>query len=141
MTPEKKQEIFTKVAKHLLTQGQRAVAVEGSPACRYRGMNNTKCAIGCLIPDELYEEQMEGHSAASLLGNSGYFPKHYYCEQNVDKNTQLRALLGIEEKTEQADLSFLSYMQYVHDAVHKDFWRIRLVDFAVNNRLTMPEGV
>ena len=31
-----------------------------SEGCLYRGPNGTKCAVGALIPDELYKEEIEG---------------------------------------------------------------------------------
>ena len=50
------QEIFDHVASHLFTQGERAMSGIG---CAYRGQNGTKCAVGCLIPDENYHPRME----------------------------------------------------------------------------------
>ena len=29
-------------------------------SCRYKTPDGLKCAVGCLIPDELYNEKMEG---------------------------------------------------------------------------------
>lgn len=64
MTP---QEIFTKVKAHLLKQNARSMAhvtVDGDAAldCAYRGDNGTMCAVGCLIPDQLYRRSLEGWS-------------------------------------------------------------------------------
>ncbi len=65
MTP---QEVYDKVKTHLLTQGKRAV-VEDHPNVYPEGVYRTaaglKCAIGCLIPDELYNPDLEGASACS----------------------------------------------------------------------------
>ena len=58
-----KQEIFTKVRKHLLSQGKQAM--RGS-CCGYRGNDGTSCAAGCLIPDEEYHEGLEFHSVMSV---------------------------------------------------------------------------
>ena len=46
----------------MLTQKVQARAkdIDGSTYCRYRGDNGTKCAIGCLIPDKLYDQKIEG---------------------------------------------------------------------------------
>ena len=55
-----KQEIFDRVAIHLMTQGHPAVNEDGD--CRYRGERGTSCAVGCLIPDELYDPEIEGES-------------------------------------------------------------------------------
>lgn len=50
---------FQKVKNHLLTQNCSSVSIEDEHACMYRGVNNTSCAIGCLIPDEIYSPKME----------------------------------------------------------------------------------
>jgi hypothetical protein len=34
--------------------------------CRYRGPHETRCAFGILIPDEEYEEEMEGQDLTLL---------------------------------------------------------------------------
>lgn len=69
------QEIFDKVMRHLLTQGERSVDREGH--CAYRGDNGKKCAIGCLISDDAYNPDIEGRGISSLevkaaLRYSGY---------------------------------------------------------------------
>ncbi|MER9178914.1 hypothetical protein [Mesorhizobium sp. M0767] len=62
----KTQEIYDTVAKHLLAQGKRATTGQtssyGGDSCAYRGEGDTKCAAGCLIPDDLYKPDMEGDS-------------------------------------------------------------------------------
>ena len=67
-----KQEIFNTVAKHLLKQG--AAAVDGAQ-CVYRDPSGASCAVGCLIPDEVYDEAMEGDLAADVI--SGYPALHH----------------------------------------------------------------
>jgi hypothetical protein len=62
--PGTTQEIFDKVAAHLLTQKTRA---SGEFTCMYRGKNNTKCAVGCLIPDEFYDRNLENLPARLLV--------------------------------------------------------------------------
>lgn len=52
------QEVFDKVAKHLLIQGEKSIGV--ADKCAYRGENGKKCAIGCLIPDAKYDPSFEG---------------------------------------------------------------------------------
>ena len=72
--PTDKQEIFDTVAVHLLTQNAKSLA--GNKAikntsfednCLYRNDFGQKCAIGCLIPDELYDTGLEYHSAYELV--------------------------------------------------------------------------
>jgi hypothetical protein len=50
-------EVFDKVKKHLLTQRAKS---EGDFGCLYRGPHGRKCAVGCLIPDEMYKRSLEG---------------------------------------------------------------------------------
>ncbi len=58
-----KQQTFNKVVRHLRRQG---VQSSRTGRCLYRGPDDTKCAVGCLIPDELYQLGMEG---CSSMGN------------------------------------------------------------------------
>lgn len=59
------QEIFDIVATHLFTQGERSFT--SMKGCLYRGPNNTMCAVGCLIPDEVYDPYMEGGTVDTVL--------------------------------------------------------------------------
>lgn len=52
-----KQETFDYVIKHLYTQGKPALNNDGE--CMYRTSEGLMCAVGCLIPDNLYNENME----------------------------------------------------------------------------------
>ncbi len=54
------QTIFDKVATHLLTQNARSFQHANGGICAYRGVGGTKCAIGALISDEHYTEDIEG---------------------------------------------------------------------------------
>jgi hypothetical protein len=58
------QEIFDRVATHLLTQGKRAVGSESE--CRYRTEAGLMCAIGCLIEPKLYSPGMEKKSLRNI---------------------------------------------------------------------------
>jgi hypothetical protein len=98
-----KQEIFDKVAKHLLTQNEAAIVEPSSfaklPRCRYRLEKDgkvLKCAIGCLIPDELYHEGLEG-PLNGLLGSNGLLP---FLDSDHDF---LRTLQGIHDDREVVD--------------------------------------
>ena len=54
------QEIFDKVATHLIAQGKQSLMFMGAEACAYRGADGTMCAAGCLIPDDEYDPDFEG---------------------------------------------------------------------------------
>ena len=59
-----KQEIFDTVVTNLRLQGCKS---EVGGACMYRGPNNTKCAAGHLIPDKLYDPDMENRNFLGVL--------------------------------------------------------------------------
>ena len=65
------QEIFDKVAPHLFTQGCRssADAADFFASCLYRGPNGMSCAVGVLIPDELYDPEMETITITNLVND------------------------------------------------------------------------
>jgi hypothetical protein len=92
-----KQEIFDKVATHLFTQGMRSI--DSEERCCYRGPNNTSCAIGCLIPDENYDKNMENECIVTLINNN----KHNHSEKwNFfaiwkDKKNLLQALQSVHD--------------------------------------------
>lgn len=109
MTP---QEIFDTVATHLFAQGERAIAMEpDTDICAYRTSDGKKCAVGCLIPDELYDPGMEGHSALGLV-NAGFLLPSFF-----DKN-----------------LPLLDDLQFVHDEIScwdtEEFLRAELAKVA-----------
>ena len=79
MSQEKLQAVYNKVKEHLLMQGKKSEAEDGT--CMYRGKGGLQCAIGCLIPDSLYsfdlEERMvynfndEEEDILDVLGEAG----------------------------------------------------------------------
>ena len=78
MTP---QEIFDTVATHLFTQGERAGIFvdeddDSGPEfeCRYRTPQGAKCAVGVLLPDEVYDPGMEGSSVQGICEGSFQVP-------------------------------------------------------------------
>lgn len=58
------QQVFDQVAAHLLTQGVRSII---GAVCMYRGPDNNKCAVGCLIGDDEYEPEWEGAGWTGLM--------------------------------------------------------------------------
>lgn len=109
-----KQQIFNKVAEHLLTQ--MAVS-EDEFGCLYRGPNGLKCAVGILIPDDLFEVELENSDVYSLfdcLGPEG------------------RKRIGI---TRYRTLDFLADLQCIHDSFPPDSWRAELRVLANKHRL------
>lgn len=117
-----KQEIFDKVARHLLTQKQKSVSSGNS--CRYRGPKDTKCAIGCLIPDDKWTPKLEGAVARDLI---------------VAKAAGLRFSLNENElgevKGPQIDLATI--LQQVHDLSRTKIWFSELKKVAAIYKLSV----
>lgn len=104
-----KQEMFDIAAKHLLKQNKQCGYFDDEQnkfRCLYRGDDGTKCAIGALIPDELYCESMENKTAQSLV-------EHHD---------------GISEIFD--DGWFANRLQRVHDDNPEDKWYPALKTFA-----------
>ena len=59
------QEMFDTAAKHLLTQRTRSV--KNDNYCMYRSPQGRMCAIGPMIPDEKYSQDMEGLGVGSCV--------------------------------------------------------------------------
>ena len=100
------QEIFDKVAVHLLTQQERSETCGG---CAYRGERGLMCAVGCLIPDELYDSSMESLCATTILVDFPEFGKY------------------IRGNTPHPDMPYLlSRLQNIHDHDIVDMWHYAL---------------
>jgi hypothetical protein len=82
----KAQEVFDKVATHLLRQKEKSVALFNQfsyPLCAYRGENGTMCAVGCLIPNEKYHTGMEGWNVDFVTKDLPELAQHIYLLQNL----------------------------------------------------------
>lgn len=70
--PQDNQEAFDRVWNTFIVQRQpRAVKTlsphSGIESCLYRTEEGTGCAIGCQIPDALYDPRLEGKNALTLV--------------------------------------------------------------------------
>ena len=65
------QATFDKVAEHLIKQGRKAINAGATCCYRTDGERGDvlKCAIGCLIPDDMYNIKFEGHGINRLFEN------------------------------------------------------------------------
>lgn len=59
------QEIFNLVVEHLFTQGRPAY--DGHRVCMYRTHVGLRCAVGVLIPDDLYDPAFETNKADTVI--------------------------------------------------------------------------
>lgn len=66
MTPLTNQIVFDRVCEHLAKQKMPAISANGN--CCYRDpRNGLMCAIGCLIPDEIYQPSWDQHQGVEVL--------------------------------------------------------------------------
>lgn len=108
------QEVFDRVATHLLKQGRKALAPPSrsfeAPKCMYRleceDGTVLRCAVGCLIPDDRYEERIENKTFRSAEVN-------------------LRDFLEFEPTDEQVRMLELLQME-VHDIAAPEDWPMQL---------------
>jgi len=105
------QEIFDKVATHLLAQGKKARNGAGGP-CLYRAEDGARCAAGCLIPDELYNASMECKRIRVLS-------QTYKLPEFITDNIRL-----------------IVQLQDVHDQADPTGWRSELHRVAADNNLS-----
>lgn len=101
------QEIFDRVSKHLLAQNAKSErkGYKGGMLCAYRGNNGKSCAVGCLIADKDYNEDLEGLSV---------------------ENHKVQDALGEVLATDTRALDLLSQLQLMHDRYSTGLWPIRL---------------
>ena len=115
-----KQQIFDTVVKHLATQKVASVTnrniimddeVITVSVCAYRGLNGTKCAVGCLIKDEDYSLFMETVPVNRLV-NDNKLPA--YLLRHVDFLRSLQ--LAHDTAQDRQDISFmLKEIAKMHD--------------------------
>ena len=113
------QKVFDKVATHLLTQKLSAQEYGGGN-CYYR-YHGLKCAIGALIPDEVYDSKIEGGSVA---------------QQKVYEliPEELRPVPG-----DGGDMRCYSALQRIHDRMKVGSWPRWLYAYASAFELTIPD--
>lgn len=55
------QAAFDQVYRHLLSQAEPSA--DDALGCSYHADNGLKCAVGCLIDEQFYKAELEGHGA------------------------------------------------------------------------------
>jgi len=100
MTP---QEVFDKVATHLLTQNAKAYREASQHGCAYHTADGKKCAVGCLIEIKEYGDWMEGGDITDLLEST-----------KLSKGLRSR----LEPHTE-----LLWHLQQLHDGTAVNEWK------------------
>lgn len=139
-----RQAALNKVYDHFITKENPPSYSGEDGGCRYRGSNGEKCAIGVLIPDEIYREEMDSNlNDNDVAGVLKLYP-------------EVRSLLEVEgEVTENSydfpdsDVCFLDQLQSAHDmAAQGSWWQgsfknlflNKLNSLALNWGLTLPNS-
>jgi hypothetical protein len=106
-----RQEIYDRVKTHLLRQLQKSEGRWREPKSMYRSRDGLKCAVGVLIPDELYDERIE---SVSVVGG-------------VEVDLRCRLLWRILRRAgiarTRGNLRLLSDLEAVHDHDRPRYWR------------------
>lgn len=133
------QEIFNKVYTHLYKQAQPALRhsdfIDG-PACAYRGEDGAMCAVGCLIPDDVYTPEIEGVGVSRLVAR----------EHLVDDTTANGLSTALERSGidvyDDSTVGLLVELQGAHDLNLFDFglaaWERKMHEIAAAYGLTVP---
>lgn len=74
------------------------LAKDGNGACQYRTDDGQKCAVGCLIPDEVYSTEMEWKNVTALFDSMPYVAGYFH---------------GVDRR-------FLADAQVMHDSIAND---------------------
>lgn len=109
------QEVFSKVATHLLAQ--KRISTLGRK-CAYRGWDGLKCAVGCLIDDAHYKPVLEGHT--------------------VRDGELVQALVKSGVPIVPHMLDMLNRLQNLHDTTRPAAWATSLQKLAAKYGLEMP---
>jgi hypothetical protein len=126
---------FISSTSGILAQG--GPAMDGA-ACMYRAPNGRKCAAGQLIPDELYNPDIEG----------GSFYQPIMDKEITKVMPHYEAILSLQDnmKLTESDIKFISDLQSAHDGsvpinsddpdFSRDFfrkWEKKLENLAMKN--------
>ena len=111
----KKKEVFKRVAKHLLAQNEACRGGVTLSDCWYRHPSRVelKCAIGCLIPDEFYSEEIENKTV----------------EEPIVKEVLEKSL---NQPIRSSDIKLLEDLQGLHDYLDPKEWRKKLDALAMS---------
>ena len=104
------QDVFDVIAWNLLRQNARAREVHGDRSyCRYRASDGRRCAIGFILPDEVYHHTLEGLAARDLA--------HQLINTNFGHDFA---------KLLYRDLDMLTALQKMHDRSPPAWWAVEL---------------
>lgn len=125
------QEIWDRVNAHLLAQNAPAYLMGGG--CRYKTPTGLKCAVGCLIDEQFYDESFEGVGVTVLEGE--LFDEELKRKTSVLKHALLASGVDVNDP---ATIRLLLRLQYTHDTCGVEDWPLRLCSIAADFGLAIP---
>lgn len=138
------QELFDRVATHLLTQNRKSINRLGN--CAYRinlGRSTLMCAVGCLISEDRYDKRMEGVGVGALqfVGKTNELRVDPDTEalDEVQENALNLLVQRLQEVGAGEHIELLKQLQSIHDGTHVNLWRSDLEGLARARNLIMPE--
>lgn len=123
------QQVFDKVAIHLMTQGRKALASGSHSDCAYRSPEGLCCAAGCLMPDGPLIKAVEGHG----VGCTQDLYDGYTDRTKITDQTWQDVMPDIDLAR---DLDLVQSLQSVHDSWDVCDWHERLLVVAEENNLS-----
>lgn len=122
-----KQTALNIVWRHLRKQNEKCMVDD---SCAYRGPGGTACAIGAMIPDDLYDPCIEGVGAKCFIN-----PHLLNIESQLNRERKpfLAKINALFSPTVTAE--FLDGLQRIHDRRPVECWESELRDFAKANAL------
>lgn len=122
------QEVFDRVVNHLLMQNAQSFASKNGEICAYRGADGLMCAVGCLIPDNLYKPEMDAPETVEHMGT-------YISSTDIMGIADHFGLDGLFDFTVtdcSADqfIMHLAKLQFIHDKTPPKMWEFELKKLA-----------
>ncbi len=99
-------------------QGDKSVSGDNEDICMYRGVDNFKCAAGCLITDENYNAEIEGVGVFSRSIPTVILVKP---GPRIKPNYQVKRALLSSGVTEES-LLLVFHLQRLHDSQPPSNW-------------------
>ena len=99
------QEAYEAIRDYFSQPGRERAIDPESDDCVYKGPKGQKCAVGCLIPDNLYSPEFEGNTLGTLL---------VLLRDWKDSDAQAAEVYALLNDDE-SKVSFLTEAQRLHD--------------------------
>lgn len=109
-----KQEMFNIFVPAIIKQGRKSMRNTVSTWCAYRSHDGLKCAVGMLIPDELYTPEWEQKSLSSIV------EELFFSGPDRGDWEEFDSILGFLEQAQQShDLALDSNSEFVADYIQR----------------------